>query len=865
MVLRIVSLIMICTSLSFSQLLAQVSTFYVRDFGARGDGISDDTKSIQTAIDEAGRKGGGHVIISPGNYVIGPIHLKSNLTFEIEAGATLWCTENVGAFFKTGRELTTSEISKWKGLHTDYQMINGSGLENVTITGKGTINGQGRKVWWTIQDIRPYVMKIENSKNIFFENLFVTESPFHTFNFSNVEGLVVSRITLRNDPKSPNTDGLHFFKCKYVRVSEVDFDTGDDCILTPGSTDVTVSNSRFRTPWGVWWPSGTCSRITITNCVVDCQMLIKDFRNAENVIIDNIVATGPGRLFSCYGGPMKNIMISNVIADGWSQGGWFINGENIILSNIHISRKPGSGNEILKNGFVFSNVRGLTLRNVTIDSVESGSALYCENISGLEIDCFRSSGVPANEPVISLSNANTVYMHGNQGRSGEIFARISGSGSRNISYSNNDWNGGFLEVSPEVPSDAVKKIRGKVVNLTLPKELDPDTPFLIGCETESLDHNAGLYPLKASVDNGITANIWVWLEPGEKKMISLEGPKLYKAKHYNISVNDVSAVPVSVRNSKGRLTISKVDLDWRKSIARVGDTIHLEVFVKNTGGTGDEFPVILKCDRKEFSRQNISLNPGEERVLSFDYVSHDIGLKLLTINDLWEGAVKFYSEPVESVFLKYTFENIVDSLITDGSGLGNHGQLGANKGGTLPEVENGIAGKAMRFNGSSSYVKIPRMLLRFPMTISVWVKPGSLTETSTAGRQMIFYVSEPMGNDGYGPEPEIHLMRSEGNTFVFWANAGRQRIDLRHPIGEEGTWTHIAIVYDETSTMYINGEPVSSQTGIKPPLLDSFAERIYIGRPNVDYLRYFNGTLDEITFFNEALDAKEVKELFRRY
>ncbi|MCU0379262.1 MAG: LamG domain-containing protein, partial [Bacteroidales bacterium] len=237
----------------------------------------------------------------------------------------------------------------------------------------------------------------------------------------------------------------------------------------------------------------------------------------------------------------------------------------------------------------------------------------------------------------------------------------------------------------------------------------------------------------------------------------------------------------------------------------------------------------------------------------------------LTINDLWEGAVKFYNEPVESVFLRYTFENIVDSLITDGSGLGNHGQLGANKGGTLPEVENGIAGNAIRFNGSSSYVKIPRMLLRFPMTISVWVKPGSLTETSTAGRQMIFYVSEPMGNDGYGPEPEIHLMRSEGNTFVFWANAGRQRIDLRHPIGQEGRWTHIAIVYDETSTMYINGEPVSSQTGIKPPLLGSFAERIYIGRPNVDYLRYFNGTLDEITFFNEALNAKEVKELFRMY
>jgi hypothetical protein len=62
--------------------------------------------------------------------------------------------------------------------------------------------------------------------------------------------------------------------------------------------------------------------------------------------------------------------------------------------------------------------------------------------------------------------------------------------------------------------------------------------------------------------------------------------------------------------------------------------------------------------------------------------------------------------------------------------------------------------------------------------------------------------------------------------------------------------------------MYINGEPVSVQAGIRPPILESFADRIYIGRPNVDYLRYFNGTLDEIIFFSEALNAKEVKELY---
>ena len=88
-----------------------------------------------------------------------------------------------------------------------------------------------------------------------------------TFNFTNVEGLIIRGITLRNDSLSPNTDGLHISGCNYVRISDVDFDTGDDCLLTPGSKDVVVSNSRFKTLWGFWWPNRACSDITITNCV----------------------------------------------------------------------------------------------------------------------------------------------------------------------------------------------------------------------------------------------------------------------------------------------------------------------------------------------------------------------------------------------------------------------------------------------------------------------------------------------------------------------------------------------------------------------------------------------------------------------
>ncbi len=128
------------------QLNASPGTFYVTDYGAVPGDDAADTEAIQSAIDASHSNGGGHVIVPPGDYEIGPLFLTSNLTFEIQAGATLHCTDDVGAFYKTGIAPTPEEASNWKGLHSDYQLINGKDLKNVTLTGKGTIHGHGSTI-----------------------------------------------------------------------------------------------------------------------------------------------------------------------------------------------------------------------------------------------------------------------------------------------------------------------------------------------------------------------------------------------------------------------------------------------------------------------------------------------------------------------------------------------------------------------------------------------------------------------------------------------------------------------------------------------------------------------------------------------
>ena len=110
--------------------------------GAKIDGKTINTKLINQTIERLNKQGGGTLFFPSGTYLTGPIHMKSNITLELEAGATLLFSTNFDDY------LPFVEVRHEGVMMKSFSpLIYAVDAENITIKGEGTIDGQG-KAWW---------------------------------------------------------------------------------------------------------------------------------------------------------------------------------------------------------------------------------------------------------------------------------------------------------------------------------------------------------------------------------------------------------------------------------------------------------------------------------------------------------------------------------------------------------------------------------------------------------------------------------------------------------------------------------------------------------------------------------------------
>ena len=220
----------------------ETCTLDVRDFGAKGDGRTDDTAMIQAAILSC--PDGGRVLVPPGDYVTGPLFLKSCLTLEITGGATLRLLTDRERFpvlpGNTPADNADGEIllGLFEGCAADgfAAALNGIGLTDVAVIGEGVIDGRaGEGDWWiNPKEIRTAcrgnLLYTQRCSGLLVQGLTFMNSPCWNLHPAFSEGLDFIDLRIRAPWDSPNTDGFDPESCRKVRLLGTEISVGDDCI-----------------------------------------------------------------------------------------------------------------------------------------------------------------------------------------------------------------------------------------------------------------------------------------------------------------------------------------------------------------------------------------------------------------------------------------------------------------------------------------------------------------------------------------------------------------------------------------------------------------------------------------------------------
>ena len=253
-------------------------TFNMKELGADPRGIESCTELINQTIEKASSEGGGTIYFPAGVYLTATIHMKSNITLYVESGAVLRFSDRFEDY------LPFVKI-RWEGtvMNTLSPLIYAHDAENLTITGRGTLDGNGFK-WWSweketrelikknggklpalnklqrmweeanedleISDyykpslerrmFRPPFIQFYECNNVLIENVKIVNSPFWTINPAFCDNVTVHGVTIYNpskDPKGPNTDGINPSSCRNVRISDCFISVGDDCITIKSGRD----------------------------------------------------------------------------------------------------------------------------------------------------------------------------------------------------------------------------------------------------------------------------------------------------------------------------------------------------------------------------------------------------------------------------------------------------------------------------------------------------------------------------------------------------------------------------------------------------------------------------------------------------
>jgi Glycosyl hydrolases family 28 len=351
----------------------------VRNFGAKGDGKTLDTYSIQNAIDTVNGKGGGSVEISAGTYLIGTLILKDNVELHLQRGAVLLGSPD----YRNYTEIIQKFQSRTNGLYAKYFMIFAEGGNNISITGSGIINGNGLNYFKENdpQNLRPFLIRLVDCENITVRDVHLLESANWTLHLLGCRNVNVDGIVIKNGIDG-NRDGLDIDCCQRVCVSNSNFSTGDDAIVMKSSSDI------------------LCQDISITNCLIRTRAsAIKTgtesnggFKNitVSNCIIRDLPIHAGIELMTVDGGIMQNILLDNITME---------NVGTPVFIRVGIRARPYMKGQYVKK---IDDAKDITLNNISVLNAKFPSSIMGLNnrkIKNVTITNYSVRNSEAQKPV----------------------------------------------------------------------------------------------------------------------------------------------------------------------------------------------------------------------------------------------------------------------------------------------------------------------------------------------------------------------------------------------------------------------------------------------------------------------------------
>lgn len=474
-------------------LQANTQQFYnVLQYGAKNDSSRLCTKAIAQAIAAASKAGGGTVYFPSGKYLTGAIHLTSNITIFIDAGAELHFSDNFDDYLPMVQTRYEGvDVTSFSPLFYAY------GAENIAIKGSGLIDGHGKK-WWDLVEgfkkdqprtrwqhlfdslntnillpddpaqmkrgfLRPPFIQPMYCRNVLVEGIHIRNSPFWTINPEFCENVTVHAVTI-NNPHSPNTDGINPESCRYVHISDCHISVGDDCITIKSGKDIpgraknvaaedyTITNCTMLSGHGGVVigseMSGGVKKIAISNCIFD---------GTDRGIR---IKTARGR-----GGVVEDIRVSNIIMKNIREAAFVMDMQyaksqpgpvsertpvfrNIRFSNITAQTKDAgiiNGIEEMpvegisfqdiqidaENGFVIKEAKDISFTSVSIRT-NNGPAIKAVNTNGIDLNGCKVSVADEKIPLVQLTDVTQAFIRNCTARPGTTFLKLQGAKTKNI-------------------------------------------------------------------------------------------------------------------------------------------------------------------------------------------------------------------------------------------------------------------------------------------------------------------------------------------------------------------------------------------------------------------------------------------------